>query len=271
VPAAEEKEGQEVSAKAVSALVVAALVCTGISALARAEVIQRGGVRVSFEGKLDPVRLPRTGVAPIAVTVGGRVTGTHGSVPPQLRKIAIAINRNGRFDLAGLPACQLEEIQPSTTQNAMRACGASIVGMGSFAANVAIPGQTPFPSAGKLVAFNGTEAGRPVIFAHVYGTQPVPTSFTLSLHFGHSAGAFGTTLTAFLPHVTGRAGFITGLTLNLHRNFSYRGRAHSYLSAGCPAPKGLSEAVFPLARISFGFAGGRTLTSTLTRSCKVRR
>ena len=100
---------------------------------------------------------------------------TDGSTPPQLRRFSIAINRNGRFDFAGLPACSLEEIQPSTTENAMRACGPSRVGVGSFTANVAISGQAPFPSTGKMVAFNGTEGGRPVIFAHVYGTEPVPT------------------------------------------------------------------------------------------------
>jgi len=42
------------------------------------------------------------------------------------------------------------------------------------------------------------------------------------------------------------------------------------LTAGCPALKGFPGAVFPLARTSFGFAGGKTLTATLTRGCRVR-
>jgi hypothetical protein len=256
--------------KALKTLILAAIAAASFAGLSQGEIVQRGNLRVGFQGRLNPSRLPRHGAAPVAVSVGGHVTTTDGSVPPQLRKIEIDINRHGHFDIAGLPACRLEEIQPSTTTNAMRACGRSKVGVGSFTANVAIPGQTPFPSAGKMIAFNGIEDGKPVIFAHVYGTEPVPTSFTLVLHFGQRKGTFATSLTAYLPHVTGRAGFITGLTLNLHRTFRYRGSWRSYLSAGCPAPKGFSGGPFPLARASFTFAGGRTLGSTLVRSCKVR-
>ena len=52
-----------------------------------------------------------------------------------------------------------------------------------------------------------------------------------------------------------------------------RGRgepAPSYLSAGCPAPKGFPGATFPFAKASFAFAGKQALTSTLTRSCGAR-
>jgi hypothetical protein len=49
-----------------------------------------------------------------------------------------------------------------------------------------------------------------------------------------------------------------------------RGRGEqvpSYLSAGCPAPKGFPGAVFPFAKASFAFAKQPSLNSTLTRSC----
>jgi hypothetical protein len=75
-------------------------------------------------------------------------------------------------------------------------------------------------------------------------------------------------LRASLP--PGDAGRITVLSLDLGREFSYRGRRHSYLSAGCPAPKGFPGAVFPLARVKLAFAGGKTLSTTLARSCKAR-
>jgi hypothetical protein len=48
----------------------------------------------------------------------------------------------------------------------------------------------------------------------------------------------------------------------------FHGKRRSYLSASCPAPKGFPGAAFPFARASFGF-GKQTLTSTLTRSCRV--
>ena len=106
--------------------------------------------------------------------------------------------------------------------------------------------------------------------AHVYGTNPVPTSFTLPFELKPSKGTFGTILTAFLPEVTGNSSYITGLSLNLGRSFSVHGKKRSYLSAGCPAPKGFPGATFPFAKASFAFAGKQTLTSVLTRSCGAR-
>ena len=64
-----------------------------------------------------------------------------------------------------------------------------------------------------------------------------------------------------------RRGYVTGISLTSAAASRYRGKRHSYLSAGCPAPQGFPGAVFPFARASFGFAGGKPLT-TLTRSCK---
>jgi hypothetical protein len=58
--------------------------------------------------------------------------------------------------------------------------------------------------------------------------------------------------------------------MRLSRRYSYRGRRHSVLSAGCPAPEGFPGAVFTLARTTFGFAGGTKLVSALTRECRVR-
>ncbi len=232
------------------------------------EIAQQGNLRLGFTGKISPHALPREGTAPIAVSLGGEITTTDGSTPPQLRAVQIAINRAGRLDRRGLPVCRLSEIQPATTENALAACGPARVGEGRFSANVVIPEQSPFPSTGKVIAFNGVQGGRPVIFAHVYGTEPIPTSFTLALRISRAKGRFGTVLSAALPDVD--SAFVTGISLDLHRTFRYRGERHSYLSAGCPAPAGFPGALYPLARASFSFAGDRTLSRTLTRSCRVR-
>ena len=58
--------------------------------------------------------------------------------------------------------------------------------------------------------------------------------------------------------------------MKLSRRYSAQGKRRSYISAGCPAPKGFAQVSFPLARASMSFGDGRTLTSTLTRSCRVR-
>lgn len=244
--------------------------CLTIPGLAAAEVVQRGSLRVAFTGELTPRTLPRSGQAPIRVAVGGRITTTDGDTPPQLRKITIAVNRYGRVNPGGLPLCRIEQIQPATTQGALEACGPSLVGEGRFAAKVLLPQQAPFPSNGKIYAYNGTYRGRPAILAHVYGTQPAPTSYTLPFQIVPTKGTYGTTLEASLPQVTSEWGYITGLSLELDRVFSSHGERRGYLSGSCPAPKGFPGAVFPLARSTFSFAGGVKLGATLNRNCKVR-
>jgi DNA-binding beta-propeller fold protein YncE len=233
-------------------------------------VEQRRGVRVSFNGKLTPHVLPRHGTAPVGIVVDANIGATGGDDPPQLRRISIAINRNGHFNSKGLPACGVEQIQPSTTDGALAACRPSLVGEGHFSANVKLPEQSPFPSSGKVLAFNGKVNGRPAILAHIYGTEPAPTSTVLPFLLRKSRGTYGTTLEASLPQATGSWGYVTGLRISLRRSFSYRGHSRSFLSAGCPAPAGFPSAAFPLAKTSFAFAGNLTLEAVLTRTCKAR-
>ncbi|HEX5714351.1 MAG TPA: hypothetical protein VFX85_13660 [Solirubrobacterales bacterium] len=240
------------------------------SPIALAEVVQNGTLRVSFEGKVAPKQLPRGTKAPVAVTLAGNIKTTDGQDPPQLRTITMAINRNGKLDYKGLPRCNFHQIQPASTIEAKASCKKSLVGTGTFKASVALPDQSPFPSNGQILAFNGNLHGKPVVYAHIYGTEPLPTSFVLPFQIKQGGGNYATTLVAELPQVAADWGFVQGVSLTLQRQFSYKGRTHSYLSAGCPAPKGFPGAVFSFARASFGFEDGRTLSSTMTRDCKVR-
>lgn len=252
-------------------IAIAAVSTLAIAFSAQADTVRRDGIQVHFDAALAPKALPRSTPQPIHVGFSARLATTNGAPPPQLRRITIAINRNGRLDPAGLPVCQFKQIQPTTTSDALAACGRSLVGQGSFSAKILIPDQTTFPSAGKILAFNGTYKGRPAILAHVYGTEPVPTSFTLPFTIGRAkGGTFGTVLRASLAAVTGNSGYVTGLSMRLGAVFTAHGKRHSYLSASCPAPNGFPGAVFPLARGSFSFRGAPTLTSTLTRNCAVR-
>jgi len=249
-----------------------AVVCLGLVSLSQAEVIQRGNVRVGFGGKISPTKLPRKGSAPVKVVVSAKIASTKAKqAPPQLRTIEIAINRYGVLDSTGLPVCEVDDIQPATTARALEECRESLVGEGRFSAKVLLPQQSPFPSNGKVYAFSGRYKGRPAILAHVYGTDPVPTSVTLPFTIVHSKGTYGTVLSTSFPRVTSAWGYVTGLSLTLGRRYSYRGKARSFVSASCPAPKGLPGAVFPFARASFGFKGKDLAPPPVTRSCTARR
>jgi hypothetical protein len=76
---------------------------------AQGEVVRKGNLQGSFSGSISPQRLPRTGLAPVAVTMGGKITTTDRSVPPKLERITLAINSHGKLQafngkLHGRPA-----------------------------------------------------------------------------------------------------------------------------------------------------------------------
>ncbi|HEY2333558.1 MAG TPA: hypothetical protein VGH58_00935 [Solirubrobacterales bacterium] len=232
------------------------------------EVVQHGALRVAMQAQLAPHKLPRSSPAPIRFSVSANIASTDGSIPPQLRGLTVKINRNGQIDPTAVPVCTMEEVQPSTTQGALNACRSSFVGEGRFFAKVLISQKSPFPSVGRIVAFNGTYEHHPAILAHVYGTAPVPTSFTMPFMITKIAkGTYGTKLHAQLPRFSGKWGYVTGISLDLGRP---SGGHRPYLSAACPAPKGFGKASFSLAEATLSFAGHGPVSQVLTRSCGVR-
>jgi hypothetical protein len=258
-----------VSARAAAAL--ATLAALALAPPAAAEISQKGELRISVEGKLTPRKLPRTGTAPIAVTVGGQIRSTDGETPPQLRTLRIELNRNGRLDTRGLPTCRPAQIHPASTERALRACRPALVGRGTFTVDVVLAGQQPYPTEGRLLVFNGRYKGKPALLGQIYSPKPFSTSFFVPFRIGRAKGGrYGVALSASLPAALGDWGHVTGIRMRLGRRWRHRGARRSLISAGCPAPRGFPGALFTLARTSFGFAGGTKLTSTLTRECRVR-
>jgi hypothetical protein len=255
------------------ALAALTLVVSGFATFpqpAGATVVQRGEVRVSLAASMAPQRLPRHALAPVTVSIETNITSLAGSKPRQLRRLQIEINREGRLEAPGLPVCRLPQIQPATTAIALAACRGSLVGRGHLSAKVVLPELAPFPSSGDVLAFHGRYKGKPAIFAHIYGTDPFPTSYTLPFVLARKSGTFGTILSASLPQATGDWGYLTGLSLKLGRSYRYRGRTRGYISASCPAPSGFTVASFPLARAGFGFLGGPSLLTTVSGQCRTR-
>jgi hypothetical protein len=252
------------------ALAIFVLVFFACASLADAELIERGDLFVNFSGGIAPDSLPRDALAPISVQVAGTVKTLSGERPPALRGISIAINNGGRLDTHGLPRCRQSQIETATGRSALHSCRRALVGTGSYAASVAFPEQSSFPTQGKILAFNAIVAGHRAILAHVYGSDPVPTTRVIVFRIHRERGTYGTVLTGALPVALNRYGYITRFSLDLHRIYGVHGHRRSYLSAACAAPAGFPGAVFPFARASMVFADGRTLASTLTRSCSVR-
>jgi hypothetical protein len=249
---------------------VAALSLLG-AGLAHGELSQNGNVRISFSGDFSPSALPRERPAPIRVHVEGAIATTDGSHPPPVRRVEIALNRNGRLTTVGLPTCSSAQLQSTSTETALRRCRSALVGRGSFGANVEFPTVTPFPAAGTMLAFYGNHRRKPAILLHLYGTTPVRTTFVLPLQISRPRGGkFGTVLSARIPTLAGGLGSVTEVDLSIGRTYTHRGRRLSFISAACAAPSGFTVAIFPLVRGSFFFRDGRRIDTTLTRNCRVR-
>jgi DNA-binding beta-propeller fold protein YncE len=233
--------------------------------------IQRDSLRLTLGGELSPRKLPRSGDAPIAVSVGWSIATTDGSAVPKLRKLRVEINRHGRFDSTGLPVCPVNRIQPASSSRALAACRPALVGKGTFTAEVALRGQEAYAAQGRLLVFNGQSHGRPVLLGQIYSPHPFPTSFVIPFAVKKLAhGTYGTALDATLPKSLAAWGNLTGIEMTLSRRYGFGGKRHSYISAGCPAPKGFSKATFALARTSFDFGAGTKLSSAFTSTCRAR-
>ncbi len=255
------------AARAVVALVLLALL--GGAALAHAELTGRGDLFVRFSGGISPRALPRETLAPISVRIEGTIKVPAGHQQPALRHIRIALNRGGRLSSRGLPVCRRRQIDSATPSQALAACGPALVGAGGIVARTAIADQTTYLLRGNLILFNSVAHGRPAILAHVYQSAPAPITRVIVFSIRRTGGTYGTVISAPVPPALNRNGYLKSIFLQLQRSYVFRGRPRAYLSASCPAPPGFPRATFPFARASMTFDDGRTLSSTLVRSCKV--
>lgn len=244
-----------------------------LAAPAWAELNKEGDLIVAFEGGQAPSVLPRSRPVPVAVRVAGGIRSATGRDDqlPQLRTIAVAINRQGRLFDRGLPICEVSSIQPSTEEKAREICGEALVGRGRVTVQVRIPTQPPFPVRGRLLVFNGpTREGHKTILAQAYTRSP-PGAFVLTFRVSRRAeGAFGTVLSTRLPREAWAWAYLTRFEMSLHRTYEHRGVRRSYVSAACSVPAAFDSAIFPFARATYGFADGRRLSTTVSGRCRVR-
>lgn len=253
----------------ISAILILVVLTSAVAA--RGELIQQGSLRVHFEGQLRPHALPREHRAPVSVSLEGAVSTSDGTRPPQLREMAIAVNRAGVVSATGLPTCSAPQLQQTSTEAALRVCRSALVGRGHFAANVDFPGAPLIPARGEVLAFNSRIHGRPRMLLHLYGSTPVRAAFVLPFEISHlRKGKYGAVFSTKIPELASDLGYVTEIGMKIGRTYTYKGQRRSFLSASCAAPAGFVGAVFPLAKATFSFANGQQLTTGLSRDCKVR-
>jgi hypothetical protein len=246
-----------------------ALFALALVAASEAEVEQKENLRVKFDAEFDPQTLPRDRPAPVQIDVHGSIATTDGSHPPPLRWLEVELNRAGQLYSKGLPACSAPLLQSTSTEGALERCRSAVVGQGRFRADVNFGSE--IPATGRILAFNGRSAGKPMLLLHFFASVPVRFTLVAPLTIGHQRkGEYGTILRTRIPRLAGGLGAITEIALTLGRRYSFAGKRRSYLSAACHAPAGFPGAVFPFARARFRFEAHRPIRTTLIRNCKVR-
>jgi hypothetical protein len=253
-------------------LVTLALLLTAVAALAavaRAETIQSGDVRVTFKADFAPKALPRERPAPITVDFEGRISTTDGTHPPALTRLLIELNSAGKIETTGLAKCPTSALQATSSDAALARCRPALVGSGTVV--VQLPVERNLLVGGRALVFNGTVDGRPGMLIHIYVSEPVRLTLVIPIKVTRQPGRFGTVLTTTVPKLAGGAASIVSLKLKIGRRFHAEGERRSYLSAACAAPEGFPGAVFPFARSSFSFSDGRNMHTVLSRSCDVRK
>jgi hypothetical protein len=258
----------------ITRLIAASAILIALGAIvsaSEAELSSSGNLFVAFNGGITPATLPRDELAPITVWIDARVRILSGEDPPSVRQITLALNRNGRLDSRGLPTCRIDQVEAATGAEALAACGDALVGRGSYRARYSFAEQEPLPSHGRILAFNSRSHGEETILAQVHSSRPTSNTNVIVLHIRRASGKYGLVLTGTVPAGLSRWGYLKQFSLRLHRVYSYRHHLHSYLSAPCPAPADLRQVSFPFVFASMKFADGRVLSSSLTRTCEVRR
>lgn len=241
------------------------------AASAPAVTVQSEGLRITALAQIQPYKLPRKTPAPIAVFVAGHLQNAKGGIPPQLQRLRIEVNRHGLLQSKGLPTCPLGRIQPASTERALSQCGEALIGSGQFWANIVLPDQGAYRTQGRLLIFNGREAGRPVILTHIFTSHPFNSSFVIPFAIKKThKGPYGTELEASLPEALGEWGYLDRIKLTLKRKYSYRGKELSYFNSACPAPGRAKRTSFPLALATFYFDRQKPMAATVNKTCGVK-
>jgi hypothetical protein len=246
-----------------------AFLAVGGGAISTAAIVQKDGLRVTFDADFTPHSLPRDKAAPVRITVEGKIATTDGSHPPPLRRLEVLLHRNGRLYSKGLPRCSAPLLQSTSSETALARCGRALVGRGRFRADVTLGRE--IAATGKILAFNSRRSGKQSLLLHLFAAVPVRFTLVVPLTIGHRRdGQFGTVLRAKVPRLGGDLGSITEIELSIGRQYSFRGKRRSYVSAACSAPRGLPGAVFSFARGSFHFEAHKEISETLLQECTVR-
>ncbi|HEY5942038.1 MAG TPA: hypothetical protein VIT89_04165 [Solirubrobacterales bacterium] len=251
-------------------LVIGLVALAGLTAtVAQAERSQKGNLIVSLDGGLSPLALPRDRPAPVAVHLEGGLQTSDGQPLPRVTRIELGLPSQGVVSTQGLPRCAPRLLRNAKPPEALAACRDALVGRGRLQASVSLPNQDAFSVGARVIAFNGRIDGGRAVLLHAFTANP-PTVAVLPLRLRRQGGRFGLALVGELSPALGPWPRLRSFDVTFFRRYSDRGRLRSYLSASCPIPKSFTAGFFSFAKVSFGLADGRRISTGIARGCRAR-
>jgi hypothetical protein len=258
-------------AKVLLLLALGTMTALVLAPLAGGERAQSGDIVASLQAEMSPHFLPRDETRPVTVAISSDISSAHDRSLPALRRISLALGGRGRLEYRGVPLCHEAQVRVTNEEEALRECGAALVGSGHLDGSIRLAGQESFPFRGRLLMFNGRLAhGRHVAFAVVVSKAP-PVSFVLRFLTHPATRHRPTELSARLPRVAGGFVQVRHIDLSLGRSFGPAGDRRGYLDASCALPPGFTAFVIPVVEATYSFAGGHSVSVTASRGCSVRR
>jgi hypothetical protein len=216
------------------------------------------------DGGFKPQALPRRQRVPIRFQGYATISTKDGSQPPALRHVKLDFDRDGRLNVAGLPACPPGRLEARTAKQARRLCGGAIVGRGQVSARIELLGAG-FRVRSPLTLFNGPrQGGSPTVIAHAQTTVPIFQAYVVVAPIERRQGRiFGYRTSFEVPPIAGGAGSLTRVQARLGRRYAHRGKRRSYVTARC------SDGILQTQGY-FGFADGNVVFGSVFRSCTAR-
>jgi hypothetical protein len=224
--------------------------------------VKVGNLEFIANGGFSPQTLSKTTLTPIAFTASGEIKTLDGTHPPALKEVLVEADKNTGVTTKGYPICKSGEIQSTTTTVALATCRSALIGEGTTKVGIAFPESPEVPVNSKLLVFNGGEkAGVITFFIHAYITVPVPAAIvtTVKIKKIHN-GRYGMLATATIPKIAGGSGSVLDFSLKIDKQFTYKGKKVSVLSAKCPDGKLQAHATAV-------FADGTRASAEVIRTC----
>ncbi len=216
------------------------------------------GDSLTAAAKIKPKKLSKTAPTPATLELNTKVSTTS-----QATQAVMDFDKNGTYLTKGLPICAEKKLEGKTSQEAIKACKAAMIGTGSASAVASFFGQSPIDVKAKLTVFNGPpQGGKPTVLVHAYIKEPVENAFFFSgVVSKRKKEGFGTRLEIDFPELFGGNGAVSEFNIKIQKTFTYKGKKRSLVSAKCPRSKKLK------ARIAVAYKDGEKLAVPVTQSC----